>query len=54
VVDPNRSVVIKTWKTDVAPRDLIWFDPGRPGPLLPMWSDQGGGPEGVELNQGKK
>ncbi|MBP1620297.1 MAG: hypothetical protein H6Q02_1064, partial [Acidobacteria bacterium] len=39
VVDVDELVVLRTIELASPPRDLVWCDPARPGPLLPDWSD---------------
>jgi hypothetical protein len=39
VVDVDELVVARTLELASPPRDLIWCDPARPGPVLPDWSD---------------
>jgi DNA-binding beta-propeller fold protein YncE len=40
VVDARTLEVVLTIGLPASPRDLVWCDPTRPGPLLPDWSDQ--------------
>ncbi len=55
VIDPKRAEVIGSWDTGATPRDLVWFDLSQRGPVLPSWSDGGGGgPEEVDLSSGTK
>jgi hypothetical protein len=44
----KKEHVLGEWLYDGELRDLIWFDPNTRGPLIPTWSDQGGGPETLE------
>jgi hypothetical protein len=39
VVDVEELVVARTLELKGPPRDLVWCDPTRPGPMLPDWSD---------------
>ncbi|PWB76903.1 MAG: hypothetical protein C3F15_04355 [Holophagae bacterium] len=39
VVDVDELVVARTLELVSPPRDLVWCDPARPGPVLPDWSD---------------
>jgi len=39
VVDVDELVVLRAIELASPPRDLVWCDPARPGPLLPDWSD---------------
>jgi|APFre7841882724_1041349.scaffolds.fasta_scaffold01336_10 hypothetical protein len=39
VVDVDELVVARTLELASPPRDLVWCDPARPGPVLPDWSD---------------
>jgi hypothetical protein len=39
VVDADELVVVRTVELGSPPRDLVWCDPARPGPVLPDWSD---------------
>jgi hypothetical protein len=39
VVDVAELGVVHTIELASPPRDLVWCDPARPGPLLPDWSD---------------
>jgi hypothetical protein len=39
VVGVEKLVPLATHELAGAPRDLVWCDPARPGPLLPDWSD---------------
>ena len=39
VVDLDELVVARTLELASQPRDLVWCDPARPGPVLPDWSD---------------
>jgi hypothetical protein len=39
VVNLDGLEVVRTIALPAAPRDLVWCDPTRPGPLLPKWSD---------------
>ncbi len=39
VVDVEELVAVRTLELKASPRDLIWCDPTRPGPMLPDWSD---------------
>ena len=51
VTDAGRLLVIRSkdgellasWEVPLEPRDLVWCDPKLAGPLLPSWSDRGGG-----------
>lgn len=50
VVDVEELTTL--WSRELAgpPRDLVWCDPARPGPLLPDWSDD----DGPELELGPR
>ena len=39
VVSLDRLETLRVLSLGHAPRDLVWCDPARPGPLLPDWSD---------------
>jgi hypothetical protein len=39
VVDVDELVGARTLELASPPRDLVWCDPARPGPVLPDWSD---------------
>ena len=40
VVDPDREELVAVHDLPGSPRDVVWCDPARPGPVLPDWSDQ--------------
>lgn len=48
-VDHRRGRVVREVELGAPPRDVVWCDPGRRAPLLPDWSDTGGGPEKAVL-----
>lgn len=48
VINPVTGDHLGGWDVEGELRDLIWFDPATPGPLIPVWSDRGGGPETLE------
>lgn len=50
VVDVKELATLGTHELAGPPRDLVWCDPARPGPLLPDWSDD----EAPELNLGPR
>lgn len=54
VIDPKRGEVMSGWQTGATPRDVVWCDLNRAGPVLPLWTDTRGGPEEVELGHSKK
>jgi len=49
LADYSHEVVVRVVELSSPPRDVVWCDPGLRAPLLPDWSDQGGGPEKVDL-----
>jgi len=52
LVDYRHELVVRSVELGAPPRDVVWCDPGRRAPLLPDWSDQGGGgPENVDLER---
>ena len=39
IIDVKKRTIVATAELPGTPRDLRWLDPGREGPMVPVWSD---------------